>query len=67
LLKHSDCKFSIHKTPESSGRLDQHAVVVQADKNVRFEVVYNVFDIARSSGATSITVPAIYKEELENR
>ena len=41
---------------------DKRSVVVQADKNVRFELVYRVFDIAREAGATGITVPAEFRE-----
>ena len=39
------------------------SVVVEADKNVRFEVVFEVLDIARQSGATNITFPAIFNPE----
>lgn len=42
---------------------DKRALVIQADKNVRFEVVFAVVDIARNSGATSFTFPAIMKQE----
>ena len=42
---------------------DQKSVVVQADKAVRFEIVYKVFDIARQAGATGITVPAEFKPD----
>jgi len=41
---------------------DKRSVVVEADKNVRFETVFEVLDIARQSGATNITFPAIFKE-----
>ena len=36
-------------------------VVVQADKNVKFDLVYKVFDIAREAGALGISIPAEFK------
>ena len=51
------------KTLLESMEEDDRSVVVEADKNVRFEVVFAVLDIARTSGATNITFPAIFNPE----
>jgi biopolymer transport protein ExbD len=44
---------------------DKKMVVVQADKNVRFELVFRAFDIARAAGATGISLPAEFRQERE--
>lgn len=46
---------------------DKRAVVVHADKSVRFEIVFEVLDIARDAGATNITFPAVLKGEERDR
>jgi biopolymer transport protein ExbD len=43
---------------------DKRTVIVQADKSVIFEHVYHVFDIARSAGASGISLPARFSAEM---
>ena len=43
---------------------DDRSVVVQADKNVMFDTVYKVFDIAREAGASGISLPGEFKKEM---
>jgi biopolymer transport protein ExbD len=46
---------------------DSRSVIVEADRNVRFQTVFEVLDIARQAGATNITFPAIFKSEKQHR
>lgn len=46
--------------------VDDRSVVVQADKNVMFDTVYQVFDIARQAGATGISLPGEFKKVAGN-
>ncbi len=60
-------KVTIGELPEKLRALlaqqdeENRSVVVEADRNVRFKTVFDVLDIARQSGATNITFPAIFK------
>ncbi|HUX06667.1 MAG TPA: biopolymer transporter ExbD [Acidobacteriota bacterium] len=60
-------KVSIGELPERLKTLlakqdeEDRSVIVEADRNVRFKIVFDVLDIARQSGATNITFPAIFK------
>ena len=60
-------KVTIGELPEKLRSLlaqqdeENRSVVVEADRNVRFKTVFDVLDIARQSGATNITFPAVFK------
>ena len=45
---------------------DRRALVVRADREVRFDTVFRVLDIARRAGALSITFPATFSPEVSD-
>ena len=50
----------------ASREQDRRALVVRADREVRFDTVFRVLDIARRAGALSITFPATFSPEVRD-
>ena len=50
----------------ASREQDRRALVVRADRDVRFDTVFRVLDIARRAGALSITFPATFSPEVRD-
>jgi biopolymer transport protein ExbD len=68
-----DDKVTLDDLPEKLKNLlaqqdeENRSVVVEADRNVRFQTVFEVLDIARQAGALNITFPAIFKSGERSR
>ena len=50
----------------ASREQDRRALVVRADREVRFDTVFRVLDIARRAGALRITFPATFSPEVRD-